>query len=67
MDNRATISLGVLVDVKLKEGYDMSEIKGIIEGLQCECTDSTGMSTVMGVEIVDRNLIIEKDEDPDAE
>jgi len=67
MDTRATISLNVLVDVKLHEGYDMSEIKDIMEGLHGQYIDATGKSAVMGVDIIDRNLIIEKDDEPDAE
>jgi len=67
METRATIALNVLVDVKLNEGYDMSEIKDIMNGLQGDYIDATGKSVIMGVDIVDRNLIIEKDDEPDAE
>jgi hypothetical protein len=67
MTNRITVSLNVLVDVKVNEGVDISEVKEIINGLECSCVDTIGKARVMGVDIIDRSLIIEKDDEPDAE
>lgn len=67
MTNRITVSLNVLVDVKVNEGVDISEVKEIINGLDCSCVDTIGKARVMGVDIIDRSLIIEKDDEPDAE
>lgn len=62
--NRITVALSVLVDLKLNEGAD---IIGVIKGLDCNCLDTTGEATVMGADIQDRHLIIEKDDEPDVE
>jgi hypothetical protein len=67
MTNRITVSLNVLVDVKVNEGVAISEVKEIINGLDCSCVDTIGKARVMGVDIIDRSLIIEKDDEPDAE
>lgn len=67
MDDRVTASLNLLVDLRLNDGVDMSEVKEIINGLICRCEDTTGKARVMGVDILDRNLIIEQDDEPDAE
>ena len=67
MSNRITVLLNVLVDLKVNEGVNISEIKEIINGLECTCADTVGKAGVMGVDIVDRSLLIEKDDEPDAE
>ena len=67
MNNRITVSLNLLVDLKLNEGIDISEIKEIINSLDCNCVDTIGKAKVMGVAIMERSLIIEKDDEPDAE
>ncbi len=67
MKNRITVSLNLTVDLKINEGVDISEIKEIINSLECNCVDTTGKARVMGVDIIDRSLIIEKDDEPDAE
>ncbi|HET6515986.1 MAG TPA: hypothetical protein VFG09_12555 [Thermodesulfovibrionales bacterium] len=67
MDNRVTVSLGLLVDLRLNDGVDISEVKEIINGLECTCADTIGKAKVMGVDIAERSLIIEKDDEPDAE
>ncbi|MGE5893678.1 MAG: hypothetical protein ACM34I_06445 [bacterium] len=67
MKDRITVSLNLLVDLKINEGVDISEIKEIINGVSCECIDTVGKAKVMGVDILERSLIIEKDDEPDAE
>jgi hypothetical protein len=67
MKNRITVSLTVLVDLRVNEGVDISEIKEIINSVDCNCLDTIGKVTVMGTDIVERRLIIEKDDEPDAE
>ncbi|HXX80255.1 MAG TPA: hypothetical protein VEI46_01805 [Thermodesulfovibrionales bacterium] len=67
MKNRITVSLNLLVDLRLNDGVDISEVKEIINGLDCNCVDAIGKAEVMGVDIVARSLIIEEDDEPDAE
>jgi hypothetical protein len=67
MTNRITVSLNLLVDLRLNDGVDVSEVKEIINGLDCNCVDTIGSAKVMGVDIVARSLIIEEDDEPDAE
>jgi hypothetical protein len=67
MNDRITVSLNLLVDLRLNDGVDMSEVKEIIDGLSCSCEDTTGKASVMGADILERNLIIERDDEPDAE
>jgi hypothetical protein len=67
MNNRITVSLNLLVDLKLNNGVDISEIKEIINRLDCSCFDTVGKATVMGVDIMGQSLIIEEDDEPDAE
>ncbi len=64
MKNRITVALNVLVDLKVN---DMTEVKKIIKGLNCSCSDTTGEAKVIGVEIMDRSLLVDEDEEPDAE
>ncbi len=64
MKNRITVALNVLVDLKVN---DMTEVKKIIKGLNCSCFDTTGEAKVIGVEIMDRSLLVDEDEEPDAE
>ena len=63
MTNRYTAAMSILVDFKAEEGAD---IKNIIESLECTCTDKTGEANVIGVDIVDRRIVVDVDE-PDAE
>jgi hypothetical protein len=63
MANRFTAAMSILVDFKAEEGAD---IKNIIESLECTCTDKTGEANVIGVDIVDRRIVVDVDE-PDAE
>jgi hypothetical protein len=63
MTNRFTAAMSILVDFKAEEGAD---IKNIIESLECTCTDKTGEANVIGVDIVDRRIVVDVDE-PDAE
>ena len=67
MNNRITVSLNLLVDLRLNDGVDISEVKEIINGLDCNCVDTIGKARVMGVDIQERSLIIEQDDEPDAE
>ncbi len=67
MHNRVAVSLNLLVDLRLNDGVDISEVKEIIDGLDCSCADTIGKAKVMGVDILERSLIIEKDDEPDAE
>ena len=67
MNNRVTVSLNLLVDLRLNDGVDMSAVKGIMNGLDCNCLDTIGKAKVMGVDILERSLIIEEDDEPDAE
>jgi hypothetical protein len=45
----------------------MSEVKEIINGLDCSCVDGTAKAKVMGVDVLERRLIIERDDEPGAE
>lgn len=67
MNNRVTVSLNVRVDLRLNDGVDISEVKEIINGLDCTCADTIGKARVMGVDILERGLIIEREDEPDAE
>jgi hypothetical protein len=67
MTNRATISLNVTVDVKLNKGVAMSAINDVINGLTCKCVDTSGKSSVTGVMITGRNLVVDMNEEPDAD
>jgi hypothetical protein len=67
MTSRATISLQVMVDVKLNKGVDMSAINDVINGLHCTCVDRSGKSSITGITITGRNLVVDTDEEPDAD
>jgi hypothetical protein len=54
----------MFVDLKVKEGGD---IKNIINSLACKCFDTTGEAEVIGVDVTDRNLVIENKEETDEE
>jgi hypothetical protein len=64
VENRITVSLSMFVDIKVKEGAD---IKNVINGLECRCLDTTGEASVIGVDITDRNLAVENEEETDTE
>ena len=67
MNNRVTVSLSLLVDLKLNDGVDISSIKEVMNGLDCNCLDTVGKARVMRVDILERNFILEEDDEPDAE
>lgn len=64
VENRITASISMFVDLKVKEGAD---IKNVINSLACRCFDTTGEAEVIGVDITDRNLVIENQEEADEE
>ena len=64
MENRITASISMFVDLKVKEGGD---IKNVISSLACKCFDTTGEAEVIGVDVTDRNLVIENKEETDEE
>ena len=64
VENRITASISMFVDLKVKEGGD---IKDVINGLACQCFDTTGEAEVIGIDITDRNLVIENKEETDEE
>lgn len=64
MKNRITVSLSMFVDLKVDEGAD---VRDIINGLTCACKDSTGEAKVLGVEITDRSLVVEDEDETDTE
>jgi len=64
MANRYTAALSIQVDFKAEEGAD---IKNIIESLECACTDKTGEANVISVDIIERRLVVDVNDEPDAE
>ncbi len=64
MKNRITVSLSMFVDLKVDDDAD---IKDVIAGLNCNCFDTTGTAEVVGVDITDRNLVVENEDEPDIE
>jgi len=62
MTERISVALSLVVDLKVGEGVD---IKNLIERLECNCVDASGEDAkIIGVKILDRNLLIEgEDED----
>jgi len=63
MENRVMVSLSLFVDLKVDEGAD---VRDIINGLSCACKDTTGEAKVVSVEITDRSLVVEDEEETDA-
>lgn len=64
MKNRITVSLSMFVDLKVEDGAD---IKDIINGLSCACRDTTGEAEIMGIDVTDRSLVVEDEEETDTE
>ncbi len=64
MKKRISVSLSMFVDLRVEEGAD---IGAIISGIDCKCTDTTGEAEVVGVDITDRNLVVENEEETDTE
>jgi hypothetical protein len=62
MAKRISVSLSLVVDLKIGESVD---IKNLIERLECNCVESSGEDAkIIDVKILDRNLLIEgEDED----
>ncbi len=64
MKKRITVSLSMFVDLKAEEGADISNI---INRLDCKCIDKSGEAEVIDVEITDRSLVVEDEEETDTE
>ncbi|MDD1751399.1 MAG: hypothetical protein LUO89_16160 [Methanothrix sp.] len=63
MAKRISVALSVVVDLKIGESVDL---KNVIERLECSCIDASGEDAkIIGVKIVDRNLLIEGEDDED--
>ena len=62
MTKRVSVALSLVVDLKIGESVD---IKNLIERLECNCVDASGEDAkIIDVKILDRNLLIEgEDED----
>ncbi len=62
MTRRISVTLSVLVDLKVGDSVD---IKNLIERLECSCVDVSGEDAkIIGVKILDRKLLMEgEDED----
>jgi len=57
MAERISVALSLVVDLKVGAGVD---IKNLIERLECNCVDASGEDAkIIGVKILDRNLLIE--------
>jgi hypothetical protein len=60
-EKRISVTLGVLVDLKIGENADM---KNLIERLECTCINAGGEDAkIIDVKIIDRKLLIEGEED----
>ena len=60
-EKRISVTLGVLVDLKVGENADM---KNLIERLECSCMNAGGEDAkIIDVKIIDRKLLIEGGED----
>jgi hypothetical protein len=60
-EKRISVTLGVLVDLKVGENADM---KNLIERLECTCINAGGEDAkIIDVKIIDRKLLIEGEED----
>jgi hypothetical protein len=63
MTKRISVSLNLLVDLKIGESVD---IRNLIERLECSCIESSGEDAkVIGVKILDRKLLLEAEDDED--
>ncbi|HMK57321.1 MAG TPA: hypothetical protein VK448_11845 [Dissulfurispiraceae bacterium] len=64
MKDRITVSLSLFVDLKIEDGADIADI---ISGLSCACRDTTGEAEVISIDVNDRSLVVENEEEVDAE
>jgi hypothetical protein len=63
MAKRISVALSIVVDLKIGESVD---IKNLIERLECNCIDASGEDAgIIGVKILDRNLLIEGEDEED--
>ncbi len=63
MAKRISVTLSVLVDLKVGDSVD---IKNLIERLECSCADVSGEDAkIVDVKILDRKLLIEDQEGED--
>jgi hypothetical protein len=63
MTKRISVSLNLLVDLKIGESVD---IRNLIERLECSCIESSGEDAkIIGVKILDRKLLLEAEDDED--
>jgi hypothetical protein len=60
-EKRISVTLGVLVDLKVGEKADL---KNLIERLECTCINAGGEDAkIINVKIIDRKLLIEGEEE----
>jgi hypothetical protein len=63
MAKRISVSLNLLVDLKIGESVD---IRNLIERLECNCVESSGEDAkIIGVKILDRKLLLESEDNED--
>jgi hypothetical protein len=63
MAKRISVALSLVVDLKIGESVD---IRNLIERLECNCVEASGEDArIIGVKILDRNLLIEGDDEGD--
>ena len=63
MAKRISVALSLVVDLKIGESVD---IRNLIERLECNCVEASGEDArITGVKILDRNLLIEGDDEGD--
>jgi len=63
MTKRISVSLNMLVDLKIGESVD---IRNLIERLECNCIESSREGAkIVGVKILDRKLLLESEDNED--
>ena len=63
MAKRISVALSLVVDLKIGESVD---VKNLIERLECNCVEASGEDArIIGVKILDRNLLIEGQDEED--
>ena len=61
MARRVSVTLNMLVDLKVGENVD---IRNLIERLECSCTEASGEDAkIIDVRVLDRKLLIESEND----
>jgi hypothetical protein len=61
MTKRISVTLSVLVDLKVGDSVD---IKNLIQRLECSCVEASGEDAkIIDVKIMDRKLLIEGEEE----